>query len=290
MTHIVGLRQTANEINSFICNNLPHSDENSDTIISKPVNIPHLALSEQEAIKYDLKKGKYTIVPELTERNNKYLKITNQGGDGVILGEENSSLLAKGSLRYTPKYAILDDEKKGIANEVGEAIFEQFPKHLRLQGLTNWEELWKLGFSDVLIEGTLNLMRRGEYPVSWFHLFGKSQVVDIEKILGGKDIRTVSAQNLTRYEYGILIQKITTIINEGGIMVEADATAFDSHLNRFPFEVMKKLDSLAFKGHPKEKEVTSILRCHYDQMQKCWMFGITEHKYPIFSMSVDNPI
>ncbi|CAG8826228.1 22712_t:CDS:1, partial [Gigaspora rosea] len=34
-----GLRQTANEINTFICNNLPHNDENIDTIISKPIDI-----------------------------------------------------------------------------------------------------------------------------------------------------------------------------------------------------------------------------------------------------------
>ncbi|CAG8605465.1 35628_t:CDS:2, partial [Racocetra persica] len=47
----------------------------------------------------------YKIVPELTSHNNKYLIITNQGGDRVILDEENS-----------------------IANEVEEDIFEQFPE------------------------------------------------------------------------------------------------------------------------------------------------------------------
>jgi hypothetical protein len=38
-THVVGLRQTANDINSFICNNLPFNDESSDIIVSKPRDV-----------------------------------------------------------------------------------------------------------------------------------------------------------------------------------------------------------------------------------------------------------
>jgi ATP-dependent exoDNAse (exonuclease V) alpha subunit len=38
-THVVGLRQTAHDINSFICNNLPFNDESSDIIVSKPTDV-----------------------------------------------------------------------------------------------------------------------------------------------------------------------------------------------------------------------------------------------------------
>ncbi|CAG8737364.1 2684_t:CDS:1, partial [Ambispora leptoticha] len=62
-THIVGLRQTANQINSIICDCLPCSDKNLDIIISKPVD----RYNNQIIDNYNdpLKFKHYTNLPDL---------------------------------------------------------------------------------------------------------------------------------------------------------------------------------------------------------------------------------
>ncbi|CAG8598329.1 10546_t:CDS:2 [Cetraspora pellucida] len=149
------------------------------------------------------------------------------------------------------------------------------------------------------------------YPNQFYHAFGKSQVVDISKVLTGKDIWTVTAQDLTTYfidqvvqlernrritwrdtgieigmilnqNMGYLFKEMQKFISQGGIFVEADATAFDSHLNRFLFEGLK------LENHPKRNEITSIFKCKYDQIQDAYIFGITEYSCNIFSLGIDS--
>jgi len=311
--------------------------------IHRDVRIPTLALSEQECIKYDLKAGQYKIVKELTDRNNRYLGITEQGMDGVVTGVDNSHLLAKASNRYAPKYIPLDDERRIISKEVADAIIDFAPKQFLnsritpvdmipyyldpklkyspgipyLAKLKTRRQLRELGYEDALIKATLQNFRNGIYPNQFYHLFGKSQVVAAEKILAGKNIRTVSAQDLTTYfidqviqlernkrvvwrDFGIgigmilnqnmvyLFEQLNKFKSEGGVIVEADCSEFDSRLNPFSFAALDRLAERSFENHWKGKEIHSVMTSKYDQMQDAWMFGLTERQHNIFSLSLQD--
>ncbi|CAG8705992.1 26964_t:CDS:2, partial [Racocetra persica] len=143
---------------------------------------------------------------------------------------------------------------------------------------TRWE-LRVLGYEEAFMESTVDNMNKGNYLTQFYHAFGKSQGVPVRKILAGKDIRTVTAQDLTTY-----------FIDQGGLLVEADATAFDSHLNPFPFEGLKRLGEKSFESHWKKEAISSVFHSKYDNLQSVWIFNITEYPHEIFELGLDNPL
>ncbi|CAG8674397.1 12148_t:CDS:2, partial [Cetraspora pellucida] len=288
------LEWTMNNIDQFVKDN-PYYLKKIIIHFYIIINQQH-SLTENQSISYDLTKQKGVIKKGLTKRVDEYLKFTNPGGDGVVIGAEHSFRLATGTNRYAPKYIPIDNDRKHLAYEIADGLFEQFkpsfedskitPPHMipyyldpklnyspglpYLAKLKKRRKLRMLGYEEGLIQQTLNNLRNGIYPNQHYHAFGKSQVVDISKVLAGKDIRTVTAQDLTTYfidqvvqlkcnkritwrDTGIgigiilnqnmvhLFKEMQKFIAEGGVLVEADATAFDSHLNRFPFEGLKRL-------------------------------------------------
>lgn len=58
-------------------------------------------------------------------------------------------------------------------------------------------ELWGSGWGSAIAEAANHFLRAGQYPDPTWHAFAKMQVVDGDKLAGGKALRTVVAQDLT---------------------------------------------------------------------------------------------
>jgi len=313
------------------------------TKFQRQVNLPIIATGEEESKLIGLNSQSFKIIPELTERTNEYLNFTNQGQDGVVLGQINSYCLAKATARYTPKYAPIDNEFKNIANMVADGIVEQFPDQFKdskithpayipyyldpklkystglpfLAFLKKRRQLRELGFEEGLVNQTIEKMREGEYGNQLYHAFAKAQVVDQNALMKGKDLRTVTAQDLATYfidqvvqiernkritwrDTGVgigmilnqnmvhLFDQIQKFLAEGGVLIEADATQFDSRLSPYCFQVLKRLGERSFENHWKGKEINSVFECKYDKMQDAYIWNITDYPHDIFELGVEN--
>ncbi|CAG8745227.1 10144_t:CDS:1, partial [Racocetra fulgida] len=126
------------------------------------------------------------------------------------------------------------------------------------------------GWDKIFIRRTYDLLGEDKYPTSWNQSFAKSQIVPVMKLINGKDIRTVVAQDLassfldhvitferlkrqTMFETGcgtglVLNQnmvKLYEALDEkrqlGWKLGEGNGKAYDSKLEKYAAEAMTAL-------------------------------------------------
>lgn len=145
------------------------------------------------------------------------------------------------------------------------------------------KELYRTGWMDAIMEETKRVLRTGDYPAMHFHAFPKMQVVDKEKLLAGKPIRTVVAQDPLNYfiDQVLMLERnkrapsfksgsaIGARLNEPGVtqyfravlerkrFFKADVTEFDANI---PAEIHDGLAQLAALGYSNEPNRDALAR------------------------------
>jgi hypothetical protein len=306
-------------------------------------------MSHNEAAMLGLKEGEYHTTPFYEEFVNKLLQEgVPQGSDGVFYAQRNPDKIDKSFARYEHQYSReYDPATEALVLDVANSLFNQYrssfedsrlvsmhavTKYLKLKysagvpfirnrTTKTRQMLQDKGFLDILKSLAEEYLTTGKFPVEFFHGFEKSQVVDLSKILAGKNVRTVVANFLlTTYMEHIfqldrnkrdtwqdtgmgsgmpLNQGMVKIWEKmadamklnGGRMFLMDATEFDSKLHPVLFSGAAELDRLSFKDHPsgKGKEIASVFKAKYDALQDAWILGITRPEQKALCIGTHDP-
>lgn len=289
----------------------------------------------------------YVTDPNFEERCNKYRNElgVKQGVDGVFFTKTYPEKNRMTYDRYVPKYKPVQPEEEALNWEVARAFKDQFPEAFENARLTpphaikyyldpkmNYStgtpfstiirkrrELYAAGWDEVLIKNALKAFKEGKYPNSYYHGFIKSQVVDAEKLVAGKDPRSVVAQDLASYyidqviqlernkritwrETGVgigmilnqnmqkLFENLEDFKNRGGYYFEADAVQFDSRNQPGNFDFLSKLTYFGYlhRGEDIARKTMSVMDSNYKSMQDSYIFGITENKWKGLTIGVSD--
>ncbi len=299
----------------------------------RPINIKAPVMSKNEATMLGLKEGEYQTTDHFEMVVNGLLaQGVPQGSDGVFFAQRNPDRIDDSFARYEHQYSReFDPSTEALIIDCAQAIYNRFPssfkdaKMVSMASVTNYlklkyssgipfinsketktrQMLQDKGFLSTLQSLATEYLREGKFPVEFFHGFEKSQVVDLGKILAGKNVRTVVANFiLTTYmehifqldrnkretweETGLgsgmpMNQSMARIWEEmadkmklhGGRFLIADATEYDSKLHPLIFLGAAELDRLSFKDHPNGENIASVFVAKYDALQKAWIIGIT---------------
>lgn len=315
----------------------------------RKVNLKTPMMSHNEARMLGMKEGEYHNTDHFEEYVNNLLRDgVPQGSDGVIYAQRNPDAIDKSFARYEHQYSR--EYPKGQEMKMlkaADTVFETFnsswvdsqvvsmvqvTKQLKLKysagvpflhnkSTKTRQMLQDKGFLDTFQSLAKEYLRTGKFPVEFFHGFEKSQVVDLGKLLGGKNVRTVVANFLlttymehifqldrnkreTWMETGLgsgmpLNQSMARIWeeiadrmkHEGGRLMIMDATQYDSAVAPIAFAGLARLDELSFKDHPsgKGKEIASVFKAKYDAVQQAWILGITRPKTNTLCIGSDDP-
>jgi uncharacterized protein YqjF (DUF2071 family) len=290
-------------------------------------------MSHNEAKMIGMKEGEYHTTEFYEDKINAILRDgVPQGSDGVIFAQRNPDRIDKSFERYEHQYSReypKGQEMKMI--EAAHTIFNTFnssfadsqvssmyqvTKQLKLKysagvpflrnkTTKTRQMLQDKGFLDVFQSLAKEYLVTGKFPVEFFHGFEKSQVVDLGKLIQGKNVRTVVANFLvttymehifqldrnkreTWMETGLgsgmpLNQSMARIWEDmadnmkehGGRFMIMDATQFDSAIAPVAFAGLAELDRLSFQNHEKAAEIHSSFVAKYDAVQQAWIIGIT---------------
>lgn len=299
----------------------------------RKISLGPYMMSHNEAQKLGLKEGEYHTDPLYEQIVNEMLaKGVPQGSDGVFFGQREPERIDKSFARYEHQYsrqhsasleALVIDVSRAITKRYESSFadskvmpFHAVTKYLKKEysgGIPfignkhtkTRQQLQNLGFLDIMQNLATEYLHTGKFPVEFFHGFEKSQVVDLQKIIEGKNIRTVvSSYILATYMEQIfqldrnkrdtwedtgmgsgmpMNHQMVTIWEkmadrmkaEGGRYFLADATEYDSKVNPVLSIGAAEIDRFSFENHPKGKEIASIMTAKYDALQDAWVIGIT---------------
>jgi hypothetical protein len=314
----------------------------------RTVNLKTPMMSHNEAKMLGMKEDEYHTTDHFEQYVNNLLKEgVPQGSDGVIYAQRNPDKIDKSFARYEHQYSREYPKGQEIkVLQAADAVFDVFnssfadSKVVSMRSVTNQlklkysagvpflhnrstktrQMLQDKGFLDTFQSLAKEYLHTGKFPVEFFHGFEKSQVVDLGKLLGGKNVRTVVANFLlttymehifqldrnkreTWMETGLgsgmpLNQSMARIWEdiadrmkrEGGRLMIMDATQYDSAVAPVAFAGLARLDELSFKDHPsgKGKEIASVFKAKYDAVQDAWVLGITRPKQNTLCIGSDD--
>jgi hypothetical protein len=320
-------QEMIDEINTYTRRQNKDIPELSLSSQFRDIRIGRPVMTDEQAEYLGLKPGEYVTTERNDDRNRVYREAgIPVSGDGVFLTRQNDPLF-RSTFRYTPQY--LDVPDKVLAHEVADALFEQYkPALADMQIMTPnqvlayykskyapgspWISLYKTrreledaGITDALFEMIEDRLASGKYPTMFHKAFAKAQVVNLEKIRNGKNVRTVVAEELLTYFMNMcmelernsrhdwestglgigmpmnqnmifLFNKLLRAQQDGhGVFANADATEYDSRTKPFTYEILGRLAQRGFNGAPH----ASVLQAKYDSLQHSFIFNETARNY-----------
>lgn len=305
--------------------------------LSRSISVDAPMMTTKEAKLHGYKPGEYWVDPLFEARSEDMAaRGIPQGGDGVFFAEKHPEKNRISYSRYDPRYRDVSPEEAALNDVVTTGFVNQYPEALDktkltppqmirkyldskdayssgapfLQDFRKRGALFDAGFDQVFIKNAMQKLESGTYGHQMYHGFLKSQVVDLEKLVKGKDPRSVVAQDLASYYIDQVIQlernkrvtwrttgvgigmilnqnmqwlfeNLEDFKNRGGYYFEADATQFDSRTTPGMFDALAKLTAKGFqwKGADLAARCESVMRANYKTMQDTYIFGITEQKW-----------
>ncbi|BCP96869.1 polyprotein [Fusarium sambucinum hypovirus 1] len=204
---------------------------------ARKINFNNQLMTKREADLIGWGPGEYKTDPIFEQMVQK--KIDSgavQATDGVRLAKHFPEKISQSIDRYEPKYAALLPDKKGLAQQVAQSLFDDFPSvfsncevtppksifnylkpkvkyspgipFMGENGYKTRKAMNAAGYLKVLEVAALANIKNGEVEPEFLHDFGKSQMVPAEVMLKpdprfparkGKDMRTVTAQDPLSY-------------------------------------------------------------------------------------------
>jgi hypothetical protein len=289
----------------------------------RPHRLPRnpIVFDKEIAEQFPLIQGETKVLPVVTNAIKRMLR------DGVPQGVDGAWFATPQRLtasvdRYDVERPVNNLEDLYLIRDVAHAMAEQAPhlyqdaealtigaiiSNLKIKyspGLPfighfkDRKELRDHGFIRAIHHTARKILESGVHPGSFAHAFDKVDIVGLQKLLDGKNIRTVIAQDLItsvvelvalgdlgkrlpRMEDWVInsqprseagVRSFYDALKERKTVVQADAKEFDSKLGPLVFvEGLTELRAQGFIAHPAGKSLTSIARAHYISMAQAPM-------------------
>lgn len=261
------------------------------------------------------------------------------GCDATLWADKNPESMLKSAARYAPRQEPLSSDDAKRADQIADALVDMYPdvfkggitsvrgamkymehnNHYRpgppfysVGSYTTREAMLKDGWDKAIESYIMEQLRMGIEDVGWLQLKVKNQVVDLEKIKAGKNVRTVSAQSYIQvvkhlmfqgpmsknydwkttgfgmgmpnnHEMVSLFDKIADNIDpnvdpksQGGSLLLSDCSEYDSTTGPFGYRMLGRIVDRAYADVPNGKAAASHVKARYRNLStpNSWLVAV----------------